>query len=239
MLIIKVYQKASCNDFNQTIPFFLNLNPYIAPIPTEYIQNLSWFLGSFTAILSNVMLRFMKDLSFVLGNVGSSKVVAWLFTIGTLGFTFNDCKRKVEYYELMETSRKVLLKWLLLAPYYYTTSNVWVSFNKNDGLDAETFANLLENSHTYLPENVLASLMKKITRNNRKFISKSELEKFVNRKIPRNSTIFFMWLTSLSFLADGSWFVGSIAYVISSYTTGDNSVLFYQVSAFLGSNFKC
>lgn len=181
------------------------------------------------------MLRFTKDLSFVFGNVGPSKIVAWFLLIGTLGFTFSDYKIKCQHFELMETARKVLLKWTLLAPYYYETSYLWLSFNKNNGLDMDKFVKLLKESKIYLPDNVLAFLMKTITQNKSSFISKSDLEIFVKRTIPRTSTIFFMCLTSLSFLADGSWFVGSILYLISAYTTGDTSVIFDQVSTSLDS----
>jgi len=191
----------------------------------EYMLNLFFFLGGAIAIILNVTSRF--DDRSIFGDTNSIEVADWLSFIGSIGFVYSNYKIKHTEYDLMESARRVLSKWILLAPYYYDMCSIWVAFNEDNGMDIDKVANLLEESRVSLPRRTFSSLVKLITHSKKKysFISRSELETFAAKKIPRRKTVWKMCLTSYTFIGDFGFLVGATAFVLTYYIESMKGVI--------------
>ena len=196
-----------------------------------WIFSLSFFLGSFVSALNNVVTRFGKDLTPILGSTSPGFVVAWLSLFGTIAFTQIAYEWSSDSFDLKEQAKVVLGSCVRYDSYYNRDSEIWVRYNQNNGLDKESLSRLLEEAYIILSEGELNALFKEIDHDGNGVLCKDEIEAYLADEKHRQIAILRMCLRSPYFWSNFIWFLGSIACLGPVYTTDSLTVTWcYRVS---------
>jgi hypothetical protein len=178
-----------------------------------WLMSTCFFLGSFLAFLNNVVQRFGKDLSPILGDLSPALVIAWLFLVGSGAFTHMSYKILHDTFDGKEHAKEVLGACVRYASYYHHDSaEIWIKYNANNGLDKMSLFRLLEESYIIImPESEIDELFQEIDVDCNGVLCKDKIEAYLDVGLLNRQ------IASFSFWSNFSWFLGSIAYIIPLY----------------------
>jgi len=209
----------------------------------HWLMTIPFFTGTSINIASNVLARSGNSLQ--LGKFNPSSVSAWLFTIGTMKFTADYYQREFRLFELNETAKRELFKFIKIK--IFRTQQQRVNFGKfSKGkikLDRVDLKRILEGCAVFLPKKSFNYLYSKIDKDRNDFLTKTEIEVFLEddqkKKLDRfqkmrivSSKCICRW----GFWSNCTWLVGSALFVATSYMPplqGHFKIQFQQVGAFL------
>ena len=181
-----------------------------------------FLLSGSVAFFVNVLPRYGHEIRF--GAISPSMFNAYLFVFGTLYFTFASFDAIRDSYDLQQSAKKMIAKWITamdesMESARNLSSNMIINkFLSNGGLKKTELNRLLENSKIYLPKVEFNQIFKEIDDSNDGLVSRDEIEEYVNQKDEsRLAAILIRCLKSPDFWAQSTWFFGSINYVVASY----------------------
>jgi hypothetical protein len=200
-----------------------------------WIFSLLFFLGSLISALNNIMTRFGKNLTPILGGTSPGFFVAWFSLVGTVGFAQIAYDAVRESFDLNEQAKVVLASSVRYASHYHRDEEIWIKFNANNGLDKKSFSRIFEEASIIMSEGALDGLFQAIDKNGDGFLHKDEIEVYLEYDDgkSRHMAIFHMCLKSIAFWSNFGWFFGGVAYVVPVYTTDSLVARWgYRVSVF-------
>ena len=181
-----------------------------------------FFLSGCVGFFVNVLPRYGHEINF--GPMSPSTFNAYLYLIGTLYFSFASFDAIRDSYNLQQTAKKMIAKWIAamdesMESARNLSSNMIISkFHSNGGLSKSELNRLLENSSLYLPKVEFNNIFEEIDYDNNETVSRDEIEEYVNRKVESKTVaVLIRCLKSFDFWAQSTWFIGSINYVVASY----------------------
>jgi len=223
-------------SIDELIEFLLNWNPNVTgvqrfvSVTKEAFTDVGWIM-SLVLVLGS-LLDFFESINYKTKGTGlwtndafsSTMVIAYCFTFGTLIFAKERLQFELEKYEMEETVRVMLQEMLTRLDRHKkkgTASGEEKAFNDGVEFSKTRFIHILEEMTVYVPEFQLEVILKHIDSDGSGMISKAELESYT--KVKRNKTLSVAktCMTSLVFLSNLAWVVGSIAYVMSAYAKND------------------
>lgn len=202
----------------------------------SFIVSLFFFMGSVIGILLNILGRRDKDLSVIFGDVNIYIVTGWVSLIGCLSFTHMAYEWISAAFDRKEHAKEVLGFVVRYASHYQRDKEIWKNFNKNEGLDKGSLAKLLEEADIVLPTGELNAMFNEIDDNGNGFLSKSEIEEYLDNEQNRTLAIARLCLYSMNFWANVIWVIGAFLYILPLYIDGDNFATWcYRVSYYFSS----
>ncbi len=143
----------------------------------------------------------------------------YLSLLGTISFTHMAYDWIAEWVDRQIKVKEVLASCVRYASYYHRDADIWIRFNKNNGLQKDDVNRLLEEAGIVLSEAELNGLFDAIDTNKNGLLCKKELEEyFDDDQGGRQRRIIEACLKSWNFWANFIWLVGSVFYLFPVYS---------------------
>ena len=189
-----------------------------------WLSCLMFLLAGCVSFFVNVLPRHGHEIRFS-RNLSPSTLIAWLFIMGTLYFSFASFDSILASYNWQQTAKEVIAEWIATmdecedrSARNMSTDTLMEKCHSNGGLSKNQLHRLLENSSIYLPKAEFEMIFDEIDESNDGKVCKNEIEEYVNRAAKsKKLTVLIRCLKSFDFWAHTTWFYGSINYVIASY----------------------
>lgn len=141
----------------------------------------------------------------------------WLGLIGTFSFSVMAYDYEAVRVDRADKMRQILSACVKYAQHYHRDNEIWVNYNKNNGLDKDSVGRLMEESGIMLTPDELNALFDKIDDDNSGLLSKEELDAYFDSDRDRQIEIILACFKSWNFWATLCWSIGSILYIMPVY----------------------
>mmetsp|Transcript_14635 Transcript_14635/g.33636 ORF Transcript_14635/g.33636 Transcript_14635/m.33636 type:complete len:262 (-) Transcript_14635:1901-2686(-) len=173
-----------------------------------WLSLLSFSLSSFRILIYAFEKEPGREFTLTLGFLGLFG--AFSFSIIAYEFVVEKVKR--------EDSVRSVLRWCVkYASLYERKDDLWINYNKKEGLDKKSLSKLMEKSGIILSPVDVNDLFEKIDKDSSGLLCKQELDAYFEEQEDIEIRIIWACLHDLNFLTTSFWLLGSGFYLFPKY----------------------